>query len=333
MWRNREIRQQITAQSLILAALTAAVFFLDALCGLLVLAGSLAVILTELYFLRKRYRVIADLAEALRRICAGDSELDVRDNEEGECSILKSEIYKVTRILIEQGQLYKNDQERLADAIADISHQLKTPLTSLMLMADLLRRENLEAEQRQTFAARIQSQLQRMEWLLSSLLKMAKIDAGTAVFAQERVCMAELVRRAAEPVLIPMEIKNQTLRVEGDAEAGFTGDISWTTEAVVNVLKNCVEHTPEGGRLFVSYSENPMFSELVVEDNGGGIPKEDLPYIFQRFYRGKNAGKDSAGIGLAMAASIVRRQRGELLASSREGEGSTFRFRFYKQSI
>lgn len=333
MWRNREIRQQITAMIVVAAVLTGTAFLLKPVFGLLCLAASIVMICVEWGFLRKRYGEIERLAEALRMICAGETDLDVRDNEEGELSILKSEIYKVTRTLSEQGKLYKTDQERLAAAIADISHQLKTPLTSMTLMADLLRQETLEPEQRETFTKRIQTQVSRMDWLLSSLLKLSKIDAGTAVFEVEKVLVTDLIEQAMEPVIIPMDIKNQTVSVEGEPGVSFKGDLSWTAEAVLNVMKNCVEHTPENGHLDVAFSENPLYTEIEISDNGKGIAKEDLPYIFKRFYRGRNASKDSAGIGLAMAESIVKRQNGELTVSSEEGKGSTFRFRFYKRVV
>ena len=333
MWRNREIRQQLTAATALCAALVTGGFFLGRESGLLCLAGSALILLVEWRFLKKRYGEIEKLSESLRKICGGEFQLDVRDNEEGELSILKSEIYKVTKMLWEQGDLYKTDQERLAAAIADISHQLKTPLTSMAIMADLLSGPDLQAEKRREFSGRIQAQVTRMNWLLTSLLKMAKIDAGTAVFAEERVFASDLVEQAMEPILIPMDLKKQSISVEGNGRASFIGDINWTAEALLNVMKNCVEHTPEGGRLTITYGENPLFTEIVVADSGKGIAKEDLPYIFQRFYRGKNAGRDSAGIGLAMAQSIVKRQRGELTVESREGEGSSFTFKFYKQII
>jgi len=333
MWRNKEIRQQFTAMGAFCAALTAAAFFAGPVFGLACAIFSAVMLAVEWGFLKNRYGRIEKLAEALRRICAGETDLDVRDNEEGELSILRSEIYKVTRMLSEQGAMYKNDQQRLADAIADISHQLKTPLTSMTLMADLLGNEDLDREQRETFTKRIQSQVSRMDWLLTTLLKLSKIDAGTAVFSEEKVYVTDVIEQAIEPIIIPMDVKNQTVTVEGDPAASFTGDVDWTAEALLNVMKNCVEHTPEGGRLSVTFSENPLFTEIIVADSGNGIDKEDLPYIFKRFYRGKNAGKDSAGIGLAMAQSIVKRQKGDLTVDSEEGKGSAFRFRFYKQVV
>lgn len=323
----------MTAVAALSAAIVLITFLLDFRCGLVSLAGASALMAAEWYFLKRRYGEIERLAGVVRQICGGDAEVDPRDNEEGELSILKGELYKVTRMLSEKGAMYKNDQERLAAAIADISHQLKTPLTSMTLMADLLQDGGLDPEQRETFTRRIQTQVARMDWLLSTLLRLSKIDAGTAVFSSEPILVTDLIEQALEPVMIPMDLKNQTISVEGEPGTSFTGDMNWTAEALLNVIKNCVEHTPEGGGLSITFSENPLYTEILVSDDGDGIAKEDLPYIFKRFYRGKNAGKDSAGIGLAMAESIVKRQRGELTVTSVEGQGSTFRFQFYKQVV
>src|SRR5690606_16404975 len=263
------------------------------------------------------------------RIAGGEYSLDVRDTREGELSILKNEIYKVTRMLSEHSSLLEKEKMNLTNAISDISHQLKTPLTSMMVMADLLGSEKLDAARRREFVRNIQVQLDRLDWLVSSLLKLSKIDAGTVKFKKDQVPVRELIEKAVEPMLIPMDIKEQTLRISGDESASFVGDLNWTAEAVVNILKNCVEHTGEGGEIAISFSENALFTEIVISDNGKGIAKEVLPYIFKRFYKGKNAGDDSVGIGLAMAHSIISGQRGDLSVFSEEGKGTTFHIKFY----
>lgn len=133
--------------------------------------------------------------------------------------------------------------------------------------------------------------------------------------------------------MIPMDIKQQSLSIEGSDSVSFVGDFKWTAEAVINILKNCVEHTDEGGRISISFSENPLFTEIVIADNGKGISKEDMPYIFKRFYKGKNASEGSVGIGLAMAYSIVTNQNGDIQIKSEKEKGTEFRIKFYKQVI
>lgn len=280
-----------------------------------------------------RYAEIAKLSGYLRKITNGARMLDVRDNDEGELSILKSEIYKLTVRLEEQAELLKKDKIFLADSISDISHQLKTPLTSMRVMNDLLCEEALPLEKRREFNNNIASQLERMQWLLSSLLKLAKLDAGTVEFKKDDVTAEELIRRATQPLLIPMELKGQTILREGNMMQELYCDKNWMTEALVNIVKNAVEHTGEGGMLRFIVSDNPIYTELAVEDNGGGIPKDDLPYVFIRFHRGKNAGEDSVGIGLAMAKSIVEQHGGSILVESWEGKGTRFAIRLYKHAV
>ncbi|ETI70764.1 sensor histidine kinase [Neobacillus vireti] len=333
MLRNREIQIFIVTMCLLSFTTIIAAAFFSLPATVLVFIISALLIGCSLLFTSWRYREIEKLSSYLRQISSGDYSLDVRDNHEGELSILKNNIYKVTIMLSEQGSLLQQDKIKLTNAISDISHQLKTPLTSMMMMADLLSDANLPAAKRTEFTHNIRIQLERIEWLVSSLLKLSKIDAGTVHFKKEVVSVKRLLQKALEPVLIPMDIKEQTVLLDGDDQVSFVGDLNWTAEAVINILKNCVEHTQEGGRITISFSENALFTEIVIADNGKGIAKEDLPHILKRFYKGKNAGEDSIGIGLAMAHSIITSQHGDIEVNSKNGEGTQFRIKVYKQVI
>ncbi|NLO21768.1 MAG: HAMP domain-containing histidine kinase [Syntrophomonadaceae bacterium] len=333
MFRNREIQLLLLAMGTISLIAAAAAAFIAWSAAVLVLLTAVLLIGCSLLFTRWRYREIAQLSRYLRKISTGAYSLDVRDNQEGELSILKNDIYKVTLMLSEQNSLWQQEKLRLSDVIADISHQLKTPLTSMLVMADLLSDSKLPEKKRAEFTHKTCLQLERMDWLVSSLLKLSKIDAGTAVFQRDLVRVKELLEKAIEPLLIPMEIKEQSIKVTGEEGISFIGDIQWTREALINILKNCVEHTPAGGSIWVSFTENALFTEIVIADNGPGIPKEDLPYIFKRFYKGKNAGEDSVGIGLAMAHSIISSQNGIIEVKSQEDEGTEFTIKFYKQIL
>ncbi|MGJ9383842.1 sensor histidine kinase [Salipaludibacillus sp. CF4.18] len=334
MLRNREIQRLMLILIVIsLLATILATIIVSIPAAVTVLITSILLITCCLCFTSWRYREIEKLSSYLHRISNGEYSLDIRDNQEGELSILKNDIYKVTLRLSELGSKLEEDKIKLTNAISDISHQLKTPLTSMMMMADLLSDPNLQEAKREEFKHNIRLQLERIEWLVSSLLKLSKIDAGTAPFKKENVSVQTLIEKAIEPVLIPMDIKQQTLDVDQDETIFFVGDLKWTTEAVINILKNCVEHSQEGGTIKLSFSENALFTEIVIEDNGIGIPKEDLPYIFKRFYKGKNAGDDSVGIGLAMAYSIITRQQGDIEVTSEKGRGTRFKIKFYKQII
>ncbi|WP_404469435.1 sensor histidine kinase [Sutcliffiella horikoshii] len=333
MLRNREVQLYLITMILVgvVASVAAALFFTIS-SAILVLATTMLLIASSVVFTRWRYKEIEKLSGYLRQISNGNYEMDVRDNHEGELSILKSDIYKVTLMLSEQRSYLEQDKVKLTNAISDISHQLKTPLTSMMVMADLLSDKKLDESKRAEFTQNIRVQLERIEWLVSSLLKLSKIDAGTVSFKKDDVSVRGLIERAVQPVLIPMDIREQALVVEGDESVTFTGDNHWTAEALINILKNCVEHTPVGGNIFISFSENPLFTEIRVKDEGHGIPKEDLPYIFRRFYKGKNAGEDSVGIGLAMAYSIITSQQGDIEVRSEQGKGTEFHIKFYNKA-
>lgn len=333
MLRNKEIRILLLIMCLIsLVAIITAAFF-SHVAAVFVLCTSVLLIGCSLLFTWWRYREIEKLSGYLRKIGSGDYSLDVRDNYEGELSILKNDIYKVTLMLSERSDLLQQDKTQLNNAISDISHQLKTPLTSMFVMADLLSDAKLPVTKRMEFTRNIRIQLERMEWLVSSLLKLSRIDAGTVSFQKEQIPVKKLIQKALEPVLIPMDIKEQTVVIKGEDTVSFVGDLNWTAEAVINILKNCVEHTAEGGVINISLAENALFTEIIIADNGMGIPREDLPYIFKRFYKGKNAGEESIGIGLAMAHSIITNQHGDIEVQTGKENGTQFRIKFYKQII
>ena len=272
---------------------------------------------------------VAGLSAYLRQIDAGDYALDVRDNGEGSFSLLKNDLYKVTVRLREQAELLQKDKTALSNLIADVSHQIKTPLTSLGVLADLLAEEPPE-EDRRAFVERLRAQLGRIQWLVAALLKLARLDAGTAAFKSEPVDVRRLIERALEPLQIPLEIKKQRLEVHGEEDASFTGDLNWSAEALTNVVKNCVEHTPEGGRIEISYGANALYAEIIVSDDGEGIASRDLPNIFNRFYRSANAGENSVGIGLALAKAIFNAQSGDIAVQSQPGSGTSFEIRLFR---
>lgn len=332
--RNREVKLLLIVFAIVIILATGlGAVFLTVQATAAIFVTSIVLITCTLIFTNWRYQEIEKLSSYLRQISNGDYTLDIRDNYEGELSILKSNIYKVTLMLSEQSSLLSEDKVKLTNAISDISHQLKTPLTSMMVMAELLSNPHLDEVKRAEFTRNITTQLERMEWLVSSLLKLSKLDAGTIPFKKDKVFVREVIQKAVDPVLVPMDIKEQSLEITGEAATAFVGDVNWTAEAIINILKNCIEHTDEGGTIDISFSENALFTEITITDNGKGISKQDLPYIFKRFYKGKNAGEDSIGIGLALAYSIVTSQHGDIEVKSEIGKGTQFLIKFYKQVI
>lgn len=333
MFRNKGLWKLLVLTSAVSILATIAGFLHSVFTGILIFAITFLLTCIFIFFTYSRYLHIKKLSGYLRQISSGNTSLDVRDNEEGELSILKNEIYKMTLMLSESNSSLEMDKQKLTDAISDISHQLKTPLTSMMVMADLLSDDSLSMEKRKEFTHNIIVQLERLDWLVTSLLKLSKMDAGTVEFKKDKILVRNLIENVTKPLLIPMEIKNQSLELNGEAQTTFIGDFNWTTEALVNILKNCIEHTPENGKIGISYIENALYTEIIIQDNGVGIPKKDIPHIFKRFYKGKNASEGSIGIGLAMAHQIITNQNGDLEVSSAENEGTTFSIKFYKQVV
>lgn len=332
MLRNREWLV-FTWMQLLTLGLAAAVLLYAPQYALWILLGSGGVLIGgNLLFILWRYRRIHQLTQCLRSISTGNYSVDLTRFREGELSILEGELSRLVRMLGERDALLSRERNNLADALSDISHQLKTPLTSMGVLCDLLRRSDLPEDKRTEFTLTMAHQLGRMQWLLDTLLKLSRLDAGTIRFERTSVSIPQLVQKALEGLRIPMELKGISLAVQG-GELTFLGDMGWTAEALVNILKNCMEHTPSGGAITISWEENPLYLQLRIEDTGCGICREDLPHIFQRFYRGKNSSGDSVGIGLAMARSILMQQGGEITAASREGQGTTFQIRFYHQVI
>ncbi|MGI6707099.1 MAG: sensor histidine kinase [Clostridia bacterium] len=346
-FRNKEIKVYtifVVSLSIILISVA---FLMGRQAGIMTLLAVFLLGTVFYIFTYYRYKQIDRLSDYLRRISNGEYSLDIWDNDEGELSILKSEIYKVTLMLSQYNEHLKREKEILADQMADISHQLKTPLTSMMVMVDLLADENLPKQKRHEFSSHIQKQLGRIEWLVSSLLKISKLDAGVVEMQKQNIAVKSLIEKAVSPFLISMELKGieyEMLLAEDmntGTDASKNGleafkiycDINWTAEAITNILKNCIEHTPEGGRIHISAKDNPLYSEIRIEDNGVGIHKEDLAHIFTRFYKGKNSSPDNVGIGLAMSRSIIRHQGGDITVKSEPGQGSTFFIRLYKSVI
>ncbi len=282
------------------------------------------------FFLRAQYSQIRGITRYAGEISRGDYSLEIRDNREGDLSILKNEIYKITTLLKKQAETLQQERTLLADSLADISHQLKTPLTSLSMLSDLLS-ENPAEEKRAFFLERMRAQLQRIEWLVSSLLKLSRLDAGAVTMKKETVPVGALLEKTLASLALPLEIKALQVSLEGDREAVFTGDFEWSGEVLTNVIKNCIEHTPENGNLQISWTQNPIYTAIRVSDSGAGIAPEELPHIFTRFYKGKRAAPDQVGIGLAMARAIVKKQGGDITVKSEPGEGAEFTIKFYRQ--
>lgn len=326
--KNKEVLRTLMLQLVLSAMACVMCFCIDVRAGLVTALLSFLLILIGFISTWLRYRKIAALASDIDRLLHKDQPISWADYTEGELGILHSEIYKMTVRLREQRQRLLKDKAYLADSLADISHQIRTPLTSINLMVQLLSEPDITQERRMQLTHELYSLLDRIDWLITSLLKISRLDAGTVQFKKERITMEQLLQKACEPLLIPIELRGQQLAIRADGQ--FNGDIAWTCEAVSNIVKNCMEHTPSGGSIAITGAENPLYAEICIQDTGPGIGREDLPHIFERFYKGKNADSNSFGIGLALARMIVTGQNGTIKAENGKPSGACFILRFYK---
>lgn len=267
-------------------------------------------------------RRIRTLSDQLMRVYSNSLHTDIRDNEEGALSILRNDIYKITRTFHEQQKQSEKDRLFLSDTISDISHQLRTPLTSMRMMNELLQQDLPEA-QRQEFFSCVNQQLDRLEWLVSSLLKLARMDACAITFQPAQVTLQQLVLSALEPLTTMIQDK----QIQIDMDVGsiqVRTDPGWSSEALLNILKNAAEHTPANGTIRIQARQTPVHTALQITDSGPGMNREELAHVFERFYRGKHAKDNSVGIGMAMAQAILRAQHGDIRADSQPGSGASF---------
>ena len=328
---NKELRRSIVFIAFVTAVLAVIGFVISRTCGVLVLAACIVItgihICTEIY----RYRRLQKLSADLDRLLISGTPLLITEYNEGELSILANQVQKLTLRLTEAAEVVEADKKYLADSLADISHQLRTPLTAMNLTTTMLRSSNLTYEKRMELTGELRSLLTRTDWLVETLLKISKLDAGTVKLAKETVFVSELIARSAAPIAIPMDLRNQTL-VINCGEERFSGDLIWSAEALGNILKNCMEHTPEGGTITVTAQETALYTQIEVEDTGSGFDPKDIPHLFERFYKGSNASQNSYGIGLALARTVITAQNGTVQAMN-GSTGAKFVMKFYKQVI
>lgn len=288
-------------------------------------------ILVILYiYSRSESKKIKEIEKYIEAINNKNYTLKISENSEDEFSNLSNELYKTTVMLKEQASNSQKSQKTLQTNIEDISHQLKTPLTSISIMLDnIIDNPDMEIETRQKFLHEINRQIEWFNWLVIALLKLSKIDSGTAVFTKKEINVEKIINHVIQNLAIPLEIKQQKIIVNGNSSK-FIGDYNWQLEALTNIVKNCIEHTPNHKNIYIEFEENNFYTKITIRDEGVGIAKEDIKHIFERFYKGKNSSENSIGIGLALSKSIIERDNGYIICSSKEGEGTTFEIKYMK---
>lgn len=276
----------------------------------------------------KQEKELNKIIKYIEQINNKNYELKIDENSEGELSNLKNELYKITVMLKEQAEKSLNDKKMLKKSLEDISHQLKTPLTSISIMLDnIIENPNMDKKTKNNFMIEISRQIEWINWLVISILKLSKLESNTVEFERKEIDVKSLVKDAIKNLAIPLDIKQQNITINGE-NATFYGDYNWQLEAITNVLKNCIEHSPENSTIYINFVENKFYTKISITDEGNGIDKEDIKHVFERFYKGKNSSSNSIGIGLALSKSIIEKDNGNITCFSKINEGTTFEIKY-----
>ena len=329
MLRNKEFQRFVVFFVIIAIAAASVGFAINMAAGFLSLSSAAVFGTAFFVFTNGRYKRIAKMSNQIDLVLHNADHLYFDEAEEGELSILHSEITKMTLRIREQNDVLKKEKEHLADSLADIAHQLRTPLTSVNLILSLLEK-SIDENERKVYLRETEELLVQMDWLIASLLKLSRLDAGIVAFQNARIDVNNLISAAQRPFLIPLELHNIALQSDVPKGAVIFGDLNWISEALQNILKNCIEGAGENGKIEIICTDNPLFTELVIHDSGPGFDKKDLPHLFDRFYRGNNSNFAGFGIGLALSKMIITRQGGTIIATNHPQGGAVFTLRFSK---
>ena len=283
-----------------------------------------------LIYIKNKDKDIKDITKYIEEINKGNYGLKINSISEDELSILKNEIYKTTIKLKEAYINTNNDKLSIKKSLEDISHQLKTPLTSILIMLDnLIDDPNMDINIRQDFITDIKRQVVNMNFLVQNLLKLSKFDSNTIHFIKENNKLSNILKEAIKNVSTLCDLKDIKIIINGDDESTIYSDFKWEVEALTNILKNSIEHTKDKKEILVDYNTNNVYSIIKIKDYGVGIAHDDLKHIFKRFYKGKNSSPDSIGIGLSLAKAIINEDNGIISVES-NSNGTTFIIKYYK---
>lgn len=298
--------------------------------AILTMLGVLSLVVFGVYT-SKRKRKIDELDRYIQDVSNKMYEIGIDKESEDELNRLKDSLYKITVMLKEDSESKRKQNEAILELVSDISHQLKTPITSTQILLDnILENENMDSDTRRKFTLEILRQVKGMNFLIFSLLKLSKLDARVVEFDNKEIAVNELITDILTDLDVLIELKHLDVHVDVSENVRFDGDYNWNKEAVLNIVKNAVEYTPDGKNIFIGAEENDLYTKIVIRDEGKGIDKKDLPHIFERFYKRDNSAEDSFGIGLALSKSIVEKQNGFVSVDSEVGKGTTFTIKYFK---
>lgn len=271
------------------------------------------------------YKRIRKVTFAAKKVVEGDYEIAISEDREGDFSKLAISFNSMRKIIRSNLSDLRREKQFLVDLLSDISHQLKTPLSSVILYNDIMVSKELTLKQRSGFLLNNQNQLKKMNWLIKNILKLAKLDAKAIEIVKEKQSLNETVQDAIDSLESKASQAEVTIIFKLKQEIFFQHDRLWLEEALINVIKNAIEHTPQGGTINLGLMQNPLYTRVTIDDTGEGINEVDLPNIFKRFYKAKASKKsESIGIGLALSKSIIEAHNGVIEVQSKVGEGSRF---------
>lgn len=296
---------------------------------IILITANLLFVLTFIGYLKHRQIKIEKLTRYIQKLSNKEYSLDIEENSEDELNSLKNELYKITVMLKETADNSVASREALSASVSDISHQLKTPLTSILILLDNLNEsENMDNDTRKDFLREISKQIKDMNFLVIALLQLSRLDAGVVEFLQEKVNISNMLYEIKNNLEIMAEVKNVELNIEGKKDVYINGDYNWNKEAIQNIIKNAIEHA--NSKVTVDISENDIYTKIEITDDGDGINENDIKHIFERFYKASNASQNSIGIGLSLAKDIIEKQNGYITVESKKGMGSKFIIKYMK---
>lgn len=278
---------------------------------------------------KKKIELIRSYIQAVNE---QDYSVDLLDMKEDELSSLKNELYKITKHLKEESNHSKRDKLLLKDSLSDISHQIKTPLTSMTIMIDnIIENDHMTELDKRRFMLKMKREITSLKFLIYALLKLSRFDANVVVFNEENINVKDLVCKAKENLEVLSDLLDVSICINNDEDIYFKGDYSWQCEAITNIIKNCLEYSNEGSHIDIMYEQGLFYTKIEIKDYGKGMDEEDIKHIFERFYKGKNSSTDSVGIGLALAKSIVEKDNGTISVESKINQGTVFTIKYMKK--
>ena len=297
----------------------------------IIIAGGIVVTIVLLSYNKKREEKISDINSYIGKVNRGNYELKIEENGEDELTKLRNELYKTTVLLRETAENSEKEKTNLSNSLTDISHQLKTPLTSIRIMIDNIQSNpDMDEKTRNEFIEDISKQIDWISSLVISLLKLAKFDAGSIVMRDEEINVKKLIQNIISNLAILIDIKDIKIEENISEQITLFADYNWQLEALTNIIKNCVEHSFDDGKIKIEAESNSVFTKIIITDEGEGIEKKDLNRIFERFYKSAKSSENSIGIGLALAKTIIEKERGYIKVESEVGKGTKFEIKYLK---